>query len=303
MAIDAELAPRAAHDNAQRNRVTGIVLTLLSGIAFAVLPVFNRTASGAGATVYTALGLRFAIAAAVMWLVWVRREPAARPGRQTGGLMLMGLFYVGQSACFFVSSLRIPIAVTSILLYLYPVFVTLLSWAFLHEPMDRRKLIALGLAFSGCVLTLGAPQVAGDWIGIGLGVAAAVVYSIYIVLGARFQRGVSSSVASFYVMLTAGAVFIGSGLLAGQFNLALPLQGYAAIVGLAIVCTVIALYFFLIGVKRIGPSRASILSTVEPVGTAVLGALVLGEGISELQVAGGVLVLAAVLLLSFRIDR
>ena len=214
----------------------------------------------------------------------------------------MGALYVGQSTCFFISSIRIPVAVTSILLYLYPVFVTILAWMFLRERLSRLKLAALALALGGCVLTLGAPQVGGDWLGIGLGIAAAVLYSIYIVLGARFQAGIPSAVAAFYVMASAGAIFVTIGLATGQLNLQIEREAYAAIVGLALVCTVVALYLFLVGVKRIGPSQASIVSTVEPVGTAVLGAVLLGESLGGLQVAGGALVLLAVLLLSARRD-
>jgi drug/metabolite transporter (DMT)-like permease len=303
-----------------RDRVVGVALTLLSGLAFATLPVFNRTVSAAGATVFTALGLRFAIAAAVMWALWTRRElrrdlrrdlrrsQAQASGgltrRRAAGLALMGLLYFGQATCFFISSLRIPIAVTSILLYLYPVIVTVLAWLFLRHPLAGRDVIALALALAGCVLTLGSPQLApqagGDWLGIGLGVGAAVIYSVYIILGARLQHGLPSSVASFGVMVSAGAAFFGVGLAAGQLNFALPVEAYAAILGLALVCTVIAVYFFLIGVKRIGPSQASILSTVEPVGTAILGALLLGEALSWQQAAGGALVLAAVLALAAR---
>ena len=101
-------------------------------------------------------------------------------------------------------------------------------------------------------------------------------------------------------MASASTIFILVGLVSGQLNLDISLQAYAAILGLALVCTVVAVYLFLVGVKRIGPSQASIISTVEPVGTAILGALLLGESLSGLQVAGGALVLGAVLLLSFR---
>ena len=282
------------------DRLGGVALTILSALAFATLPIFNRYATGGGANVVTALGLRFMIAAAVMWLVWVRRERVALPRRRVAGLVLMGALYVGQSTCFFISSIRIPVAVTSILLYLYPVFVTILAWIFLREALTGIKLVALAMGLGGCVLTLGAPQVGGDWLGIGLGIAAAVLYSIYIVLGARFQVGISSSVASFYVMASASTIFILVGLVSGQLNLDISLQAYAAILGLALVCTVVAVYLFLVGVKRIGPSQASIISTVEPVGTAILGALLLGESLSGMQVAGGALVLAAVLLLSLR---
>lgn len=99
-------------------------------------------------------------------------------------------------------------------------------------------------------------------------------------------------------MASAGVIFAIVGMATGQLNLALNLEAYASIGGLALLCTVVAVMLFLAGIKRIGPSQASILSTVEPVGTAALGALLLGEGLGLLQLIGGALVIGAVFLLS-----
>jgi drug/metabolite transporter (DMT)-like permease len=284
----------------RRDRWLGIALTLISGLAFSILPIFNRLATAAGANLVTVLGLRFSIAAVVVWLLLLRRPRVAMPRPRAIGLMLMGALYVLQSSCFFISSIRIPVAVTSILLYLYPAFVTVLAWAFLKEKLSARQAVSLALALGGCVLTLGAPQVGGDWVGIGFGVLSAVLYSIYIVLGARLQVGIPALTASGYIMASAGAIFLLFGGATGQFNFALDLQAWLSILGLALVCTVVAVMLFLAGIKYVGPSQASIISTVEPVGTALLGALLLSEGLGLLQILGGALVIAAVVLLSTR---
>ncbi len=68
--------------------------------------------------------------------------------------------------------------------------------------------------------------------------------------------------------------------------------------GLALVATVVAVVAFFAGLERIGPTETSSLSTVEPAVTVVLAAAVLGETVSALQVAGGALILAAVVLLA-----
>ena len=276
----------------------GVALTLISGLAFATLPIFNRLATANGANAVTVLGLRFGIAAAVVWLLVLQRRQYAIPWRRAAGLCLMGALYVLQSTCFFISSVRIPVAVTSILLYLYPALVTVLARLLLRDPLTRRKLVSLALALGGCVLTLGAPQVGNDWVGIGFGALSALLYSFYIIMGARLQAGIPALTGSAYIMASAGVIFAIVGLATGQLNLALNLEAYASIAGLALLCTVVAVMLFLAGIKRIGPSQASILSTVEPVGTAALGALLLGEGLGLLQLIGGALVISAVFLLS-----
>jgi drug/metabolite transporter (DMT)-like permease len=66
------------------------------------------------------------------------------------------------------------------------------------------------------------------------------------------------------------------------------------------VSTVLAMLAFFAGLKRTGPSTAAILSTFEPVVTTALAALALGESLSGAQLAGGVLVLASVVVLQLR---
>jgi drug/metabolite transporter (DMT)-like permease len=290
-------APIAYHPH---DRLTGIILTLISGLAFSTLPVFNRIASTTGANLVTILGLRFVIAAVIVWLLVLRQGNWRVSRQQAIGLCSVGALYVVQASCFFVSSVRIPVAVTSILLYLYPVIVTVLARIFFRDALDKRKVLSLLLALSGCVLTLGAPQVGGDWVGIGFGLLSAVLYSIYIIISSRVQRGIPALTASAYIMTSAGVIFMLFGIASGQLSLNINISAWVSIVGLALVCTVVAVMLFLAGMQRIGPAQASIVSTIEPVGTALLGALLLSEGLGVLQVLGGVLVIGAVVLVSLR---
>ena len=73
--------------------------------------------------------------------------------------------------------------------------------------------------------------------------------------------------------------------------------GWGWLAGIAVVSTVAAVSLFFAGLKRVGPTTASILSTVEPVVTVVLAFLVFGELLGVLQLVGGALVIAAVLVL------
>jgi drug/metabolite transporter (DMT)-like permease len=70
-----------------------------------------------------------------------------------------------------------------------------------------------------------------------------------------------------------------------------------------VVSTVAAVSLFFAGLDRVGPTAASILSTIEPVVTVVLAFLVFGEVLGAVQLAGGALVLGAVFVLNARADR
>jgi drug/metabolite transporter (DMT)-like permease len=97
------------------------------------------------------------------------------------------------------------------------------------------------------------------------------------------------------VTLTAGSSLLGD-LRPGEVTL----TGWGWLAGISVVSTVAAVSLFFAGLKRVGPTTASVLSTVEPVVTVVLAFLVFGELLGALQLLGGALVIGAVLVLASR---
>ena len=75
-----------------------------------------------------------------------------------------------------------------------------------------------------------------------------------------------------------------------------PADAWLPLLGLGVIATAVAIQTFYAGVKRVGAARASLISTVEPVYTIVLAMLLFGESLAPVQVVGGALVLAAVIL-------
>jgi drug/metabolite transporter (DMT)-like permease len=280
-----------------RRRVSGVLLVAVSAASFGAMPIFARLAYADGVSPVTLLAFRFVLASAVMLLILrLRKRPLPR-GPRLVGLVLMGAVgYVGQSLCYFTALLHASASVVTLLLYLYPALVALLAAAALGERLTRLRLGALGLALAGSVLVVGVGG-AADPAGILLGVAAAVIYSVYIVSGTRLVPAGGATEASAVVMLSAAAVYT---VTAGATGLSLPATagGYAALVAIALVSTVVAIVTFFAGLERIGPTGASTLSTVEPVVTLALAAAFLGETLSPVQMGGAALVLGAVLLLA-----
>lgn len=278
-------------------RPLGILFVVVSAVSFGAMPIFARLAYGAGADPITVLFLRFAIASAVMLLLLLSRRQALPRGRTLLGLVAMGaLGYVGQSICYFTALSVAPAALVALLLYLYPALVTLLAALILREHITRQKAAALLLALAGAALTIGHIG-GGQPLGVALGLGAAVIYALYIVAGSRLMRDVAAIPASTVIIASAGAVYA---VVAAARGLQLPATttGQAAIAAVAVVSTVLAIVTFLAGLERIGPTDAAALSTLEPAVTVALAALVLGEALTPGQIAGGTLILAAVLILA-----
>jgi drug/metabolite transporter (DMT)-like permease len=279
------------------HRWMGVLLIVISAAAFGTLPILTRLAYRAGADPPTVLLLRYAIAAVVMVvMVVVRKTPLPR-GRILFGLILMGAVgYVGQSLAYFTALTLASASLVALLLYLYPAIVTMLSALFFKERLTPVKLGALLLALVGTALTIG-PLGSGRVPGILLALAAAVIYSGYILVGSRLIAHVNAIGASTTVITAAAIVYVGIVAVRGPI-FPHTFLGWGVVVAIALVSTVLSIITFFAGLERIGPSKASTLSTLEPVVSVGLAILVLGEALNPLQVLGGVLILCAVLICS-----
>jgi drug/metabolite transporter (DMT)-like permease len=264
---------------------------VISAVAFGAMAILARFAYAAGADVHGLLLMRFVIAGGILAAVMaLRRTPWPR-GRSLGVAALMGgIGYVGQAFCYFSALNHASAGLVALLLYVYPTLVCLLSAAFLGERITASRALLLAVSFAGVALTLGGGR--GNALGVALGLTAAVFYAVYIVVGARELARVDVLAATTVVCLAAAAgVAAAIPFHAPRFPRSAA--GWTAIAAIGVVCTVLAILAFFAGLKRVGPSRAAIVSTLEPVVTVLLAWIVLGETLSLMQLAGGALVLAA----------
>jgi drug/metabolite transporter (DMT)-like permease len=180
----------------------------------------------------------------------------------------------------------------ALLLYLYPMLVTLFSVLLLKERLTPIKAGALAAAVAGSALTIG-PVGGGRPLGIGLGVLAAFIYAAYILVGSRVTPAAGPIPASTVIIGSAAVVYGGLMALQGPV-FPQTTAGWLAIGGVALISTVVAIVFFFIGLERIGPTAASTISALEPLVTVLLAVTVLHERVVPLQIAGGALILASV---------
>jgi drug/metabolite transporter (DMT)-like permease len=277
---------------------SAIFLVLLSAVGFGSIALFARIAYATGVSPTMLLAWRFLVAVAILApVVWLRRLPLPR-GRALAGFALMGVLYTAQSQCYFTALMHASSGLVGLLLYVYPVLVTLIALALGWEKLDRRMLVLLLTAIAGLAVMLGG-NLQGKPLGIALGILAAGIYAVYITIGGRVTQGTDPLAATLVVMTTAA---LGNGGFAMAAGDALPAdaQAWLAIAAIALFSTVVAICTFLVGIKYIGPARASIVSTLEPVVTICLGVLFLGESVTPQQLVGGAMVLVAVALLAQR---
>jgi drug/metabolite transporter (DMT)-like permease len=279
------------------SRLAGILLILISAVSFGTMPILAHFAYEAGSDPTTVLFLRF-LAAGLILLVIAHLEGKPLPGGKILlGLVGMGVIgYVGQSFLFFNALTMASTSLVALILYLYPVLVTFFSVLIFKEKLTMVKVIALTLAMIGAVLTIG-PNGGGQPLGIIMAFSAAVIYSIYILVGSKILKSTSPIQATTIIMVSTFFVYAG---LASWQGLHLPQTnlGWVAVAGVAVICTVVASLSFLAGLLRIGPANAATLSTAEPVTSVFLASLLLHDSLTPVRLLGGVLILAAVVILT-----
>jgi drug/metabolite transporter (DMT)-like permease len=275
----------------------GVLLILISGSSFGTLAIFARLAYEDGVTPISLLFLRFGIASICMLLaVLIKGIPLPRGWILLGLALMGGIGYVGQALSYFTALTLIPAGLVALLLYLYPVIVTILAVIILKERISKWKIIALLIALGGTVLTIG-PTGGGQFLGVVFGLGAAFIYSIYILVGSKITKQVTVIQSSTVVIVSAAII---SGGLVAIKGPAFPAtaSGWASVIAIALISTILAILTFFAGLERVGPTNASTLSTVEPAVTVVLAALVLGETISFFRVIGGMMIILAVIILA-----
>lgn len=279
------------------NRLNGILFVTASAIGFGCLGIFGKIAYASGASPTTVLWLRFTLAGGFLAPLMFRQRLPWPRGRDLAILVLLGAIgYVGQAYCYF-SALRYADAgFVTLLLYLYPALVALGAAILGRKHLSPGNIAAIAVALGGVALTVG-DAFSGSWTGIGFALAAACIYSAYILAGEGVGQRVAAIPAATVIMLAAATVYAGLVLTEGVQWPGTAL-GWGAIIGMALLSTVIGIVCFLAGMKRLGAGDAATLSTLEPVVTLLLAALILGEGLTLKQFSGAGLILSAVVALS-----
>jgi drug/metabolite transporter, DME family len=217
-------------------------------------------------------------------------------------LALYGLIGVGLHQIVWITSVQTNgVGVATVLVYIQPAIVALVSWRFLHESLDRLKLIALILTLAGMVLVSRAYDLTNvnlNWLGILTGFGTGFTWATYALLGRYAARRYSVWTAIFYAFLC-GAIFLLplQFLASNVFSLGADASGWGVLLFLALGPTLGGFALYTVGLTRLPASVATLLGTLEPVLSIVLAYLIFGERLDITQIAGAGLILWSVVML------
>ncbi len=282
----------------------GVLMACSSAICYSSLTIFVKLAYAYNLNVITIVVLRMLFASAFLWLtILFSGQKSWRISRRHWLILFAGvvLAFGGSQITYFTGLQTVPAGVAIFLVYLYPALVVFMTFLLYGERPTKRKLGVALLCFLGCGFLsfestgrLGFLAVGIFWI-----LAAAIAIALYTTFSQRLLKNYSPLVISAWTMPPIGVVF----LMLDWNNLPryaeISLPAWLVMLATGFLPTyALLLYFGAIG--RIGAARTALISTIEPVSTAVIATLVLNERFTSWQVFGAALILSGVVTLEWQ---
>lgn len=298
-----------------RSPVAGFAVVILAASLFGTLGPLSRFAYDAGMEPLPFVAWRSLIGliATAAFIAW---------GVTRGGVRLVGLGDLDRGArlslavaalmgftlnlAMFIAFDLVTVALALLGFYTYPVIVAIVNVVLGRETFDRPRVVALTLAVAGMVAVVAsqldpAAGIKFDAIGFGLAIGAALSQAVFVVISRTGYRSVPAVQAMGVILATTVVCSLALALLTGAgAALVYPLREPSILPLLAftgLFAAAIPSSLFLIGIRRIGGTRAGILMLFEPVVGVALAAILLNERLAPIQVLGGLAVLAAALIL------
>jgi drug/metabolite transporter (DMT)-like permease len=285
---------RSPTRTASLRELVGGSFVALASLQFGAVVVLGKFLAGRDVSIPATLAVRFALAAAVLAAVLVLsgRPLAAARGERLRLVLLGGIGYAAESALFFFALRYGTAATITLLFFTYPVWVAMLSAAMGMGVPGKLVIGSLVMTLAGASLVVASSggldvRLAGVFLALG----SAVTFSLYLVGAERVVRKTSSPSAAMWVSASAAAGLALFALVAGQARLPEGGNEWLPVSGMGVL-TAGAFFGLFAGLRRIGAVRTSIVASLEPVATAVLALIFLGEALRSGVIAGGVLIVA-----------
>jgi len=290
---------------ARRQLLTGLGIAIVGAILFSAKAIVAKLIYRYQVDAITLIAFRmmFSLPFFVAIAVWQSRVTEPLSGKEKGQIVILGLLgYYLSSFLDFLGLQYISAGLERLILFLTPSFVLLLSVILMKRKIAVLEWTALVISYLGTVLVfVHDVRLGGDHVSLGgaLVLGSAVSYAIYLLTSGELVKRVGS------LRLVAYAMCVSSVACIVQFFLLRPpsfLLQPSAVYGLSLInacfCTVLPVFLTMIAVQRIGAASASQAGMIGPVSTLFLGAWMLSEPITAIQLGGTALVLCGIYLLS-----
>ncbi len=296
-------------DSTPLPRWLGVALLVLIAVTFASNHVAARLAFDHGANVAAAVAVRsFGAALFVLLLLRYAGVPLRMSRPTLGRAVVIGLLVSVQSLCLYSAVARIPVALALLAFNTFPLLLGLISWAAGGERPSRRAFVAMPIALAGLALALDVAGLAGPadgsgvapaslTVGVGFALGAATAFAAALYLTTRWLGATDGRLRTLVLMIVVTVVAIAGGAIGGSFDWPRDGLGWLALGALTLLYSsaITALFVLL---PRLGAVNNAAVLNIEPIAALLLGWIVLGQRVAPIQVAGALVVIGAIVMLT-----
>jgi drug/metabolite transporter (DMT)-like permease len=295
----------AINPSARPALVGGLAIAIGGAVLFSTKAVVAKLLYRYHIDAVTLIAFRMLFSLPVFAAVAIWQMRAGPPLSVADRWRLVGLGLIGYYLSSFLDFLGlqyISVGLERLILFLTPTFVLLMTSLFFKRHISRVEWIALALSYCGIVLVFVHDLTGGAGstvIGSLFVLGSAASYAIYLLFTGEMVRRIGSLRLVAYAMCVSSAACIGQFFALRPASLLIqPAPVYWLSLVNGIFCTIFPVFMTMIAVQRIGAATASQAGMIGPVSTLFLGALILGEPVTAIQLAGTALVIGGIYMLS-----
>lgn len=273
-------------------KVKGFAAGIIAAVCYGTNPLGTLTLYSDGFSSGSVLIYRYLLAVVMFAIVmlWKRESFKIKWGHAIR-LAVLGVMFSLSSCTLYLSFHYMAAGIASTLLFVYPIMTAVLMTVFFHEKVTWTTTIAILLAVSGVgLLYQGDGNEKLSTAGFALVMVSSLLYALYIISVNQWKNtGMSNIKFTFYILVFGLVTMVVYSLIGGEeFQLLETPKQWLCAAQLALLPTVLSLFFMTISINLIGSTPAAIMGALEPVTAVIIGVFVFGESFS-LQLAIGIL--------------
>jgi drug/metabolite transporter (DMT)-like permease len=242
-------------------------------------------------------------------LAWIeRRRRGPRTRRELKLSVWAGVFFAADLICWHYAIEDVGAGLATVLGNLQVVLVGVVAWLTLGERPDRRVIAAVPIALFGIVLISGVlgsgAYGANPLRGVLFGAATGLTYAAFILILRQSGRDLRRPVAPLFEATGFAAVFAAiAGLVIGDIDFAPSWPAHGWLLLLALSSQVVGWLLISVSLPRLPAALTSVLLTVQPVGSVILGVILLSESPSPVQLLGVACIFSGIIVATARRPR
>ncbi|WP_240838384.1 DMT family transporter [Acidaminobacter sp. JC074] len=281
---------------------TGVFLIIISAIAYALMPIFSVNALEEGTAVSNLLFMRFSTAALILWLyIYLRKIPFKTSIKNLIYIIAIALLgFTIATSTLYTSYKHISSSIATLILFTHPVFVLIFEKIITKSKVTKRKVLALIITIIGLFIVLYVKEPLSSK-GIIYAFVASITYGAYCLgLSEKETQKLGGVVVTAYVATTTSLAMGIQCILTDMPLVTTQASTVTSALLLAFVSTILASITFYEGLSIVGPSSATLISSVEPMFVVLFSAWLLNEVFTMNTILGGLIIILGIVILEYK---